>query len=135
MKDKKTKTIKGECKIELSHGVCNNPKHKKRDTNDISDGYHTFGELYEHRITIFIALCRHVVERGMFPVWKSELHSDGTSFDGWFILGINKKKGEQMTYHIPLSRWEDIDVAETLKKAPKWDGHTSDDVLERIKEL
>ncbi len=99
------------------------------------DGYHTFDELYEHRITLFIALCRHIVERGMFLVWKSKLHNDGTSFDGWFILGINKKKGEQMTYHIPLSRWEDIDVAKILEKAPKFDGHTSDDVIERLKEL
>jgi hypothetical protein len=28
------------------------------DTNRISDGYHTFGELYDHRIQLFIALCK-----------------------------------------------------------------------------
>jgi hypothetical protein len=26
------------------------------NTNQISDGYHTFGELYDHRISLFIAL-------------------------------------------------------------------------------
>lgn len=30
------------------------------DTNLISDGNHTFGELYDHRITNFIALCRNL---------------------------------------------------------------------------
>ena len=28
------------------------------NTNLISDGYHSFGELYDHRITLFITLCK-----------------------------------------------------------------------------
>jgi hypothetical protein len=113
----------------------------------ICDGYHTFDELYEHRITLFIALCRYLSgmwqekyigaenEETIPEIWRSKLHSDGSSFDGWFILGINKEKGEQITYHLPLSKWEDTDFAEPLEKAPEFDGHTSDDVLERIKDL
>lgn len=26
------------------------------ESNGVSDGYHTFGELYEHRVVLFIAL-------------------------------------------------------------------------------
>ena len=70
------------------------------NTNEIADGYHTFGELYEHRIILFIALCRayseDVTEYKSVPVWRSKLHSDGTIFDGWFIMGINKEKGKQI---------------------------------------
>lgn len=112
---------------------------KKIDTNEISDGYHTFGELYEHRITLYIALCKWVrsfmYREGNGDVWRSKLHSDGSSFDGWFILGINKEKGEQITYHLPLEKWNETGFAETLEKAPEFDGHTSEDVLERIKKL
>lgn len=108
------------------------------DEMEVSDGYHTFGELYEHRITLFIALCRALVSYGEFQnpdVWRSKLHSDGTSFDDWFILGIGKEKGEQMTYHLPLSKWIETEFAETLEKAPEFDGHTPQNVLKRIKEL
>lgn len=110
------------------------------DTNLISDGYHTFGELYEHRIILFIALCKAIKiiynETRVFnPIWKSKVHSDGSVWDGWFILGIYKTKGEQITYHLPESKWNDCDFAETLDKAPEWDGHTSADVLERLKNL
>lgn len=105
------------------------------ETGKISDGYHTFDELYEHRITLFIALCKNLDGYKYANAWRSKLHSDGTSFDGWFILGINKEKGEQITYHLPISKWEETNFAEDLEKAPEWDGHTSNDVLERLKKL
>lgn len=113
-------------------------------TNDVSDGYHTFGELYDHRITLWIALCnlRAQVtdsnERQYFEdVWRSKKHSDGElAFDGkWFVLGIGTDKGDQITYHVPIERWDECDFADELEKAPEWDGHTSSDVLERLKNL
>jgi hypothetical protein len=110
----------------------------------VSDGYHTFDELYDHRITLFISLCRICQDwidtegdfglKGRKP-WRSLLHSDGSKFDGWFILGIGKAEGFQMTYHLPIERWGETDFAETLEKAPEWDGHTPADVLERLKTL
>lgn len=106
------------------------------------DGYHTFDELYDHRITLFIALCRAYAEwidaEGLSTIphsWRSKLHSDGTNFDGWFILGLKEDKGEQITYHLPLLRWDETCFAETLDRAPEFDGHTPDDVLERLKKL
>lgn len=106
------------------------------DKGNISDWYHTFNELYDHRITLFIALCR-VLDVYMY-VWRSKKHSDweicfwtGTQF----VLGIWEEKWEQITYHIPIERWKETDFATTLEKAPEWDLHTSEDVLERIKLL
>lgn len=107
---------------------------------DASDGYHTFTELYEHRITLFIALCRFYSSvdlaewsEDQMPVWRSLLHSDGSVFEGWFVLGIGKEKGEQITYHLPIDRWEETSFAQTLEKAPEFDGHTAADVLNRLK--
>ena len=108
------------------------------DASKVSDGYHTFEELYNHRIALYIALCKtyEALEietgHGSGTVWRSQLHSDGTMLDGQFILGINKKLGEQISYHLPLSRWEETDFAQTLDVAPKWDGHTNKDVLKRL---
>lgn len=122
---------------------------------ECSDGYHTFSELYEHRIALYLALCKKInaedelnksmrafkegfaFDRNSWirEVWRSKLHSDGTSFDGWFVLGVNKEEGKQITYHLPLVKWEETNFAETLDKAPEFDGHTAHDVLERFKKL
>ncbi len=71
----------------------------------------------------------------VYEIWRSKLHSDGSAFDGWFILGLGEAKGGQITYHLPLDRWDETDFAETRERAPEWDGHTAADVLGRIKQL
>lgn len=101
------------------------------DINLISDGYHTFGELYEHRIELFIALCA----RNTDVAWKSKLHHGGTSIEGWFIMGLYQVKGFQITYHLPMSYWDRCAFVLTLDRAPEWDGHTSADVIKRLREL
>lgn len=110
------------------------------DTNMVSDGYHTFGELYEHRIVLFIALCNHLdtsddcSPTDEYHVWKSMKHSDGSEWEGWFIMGIGKEKGKQITYHLPIEKWHQCRCV-TVDQAPEWDGHTATDVLERLKNL
>jgi len=106
------------------------------------DGYHTFNELYEHRIALWIALCKqratHNCNRGQYHnVWRSKNHSDGEpAFGGtWFVIGMGRGKGEQITYHLPIEKWNECEFAETIEKAPEFDGHTSDDVINRLKEL
>ena|SRR3990167_2693247 len=109
------------------------------------DGFHTFEELYDHRITLYIALCRHMHELlGMeepqkFLIWRSKRHSDGELCFGTgtqYVVGIGTGKGKQITYHIPIERWSETNFIEkTLDKAPEWDGHTSQDVIERLKKL
>jgi len=110
--------------------------------SQISDGYHTFNELYDHRIELWITLCRmfviHINGTGIYrSVWRTRLHSDGSYMEGWFVLGLgeNGYYGPQITYHLPMSRWDDCKFATTLDKAPDWDGHTSEDVLKRLKKL
>lgn len=110
-------------------------KEKNIHPSRISDGYHTFEELYDHRATIYIALCRILSKLHKHHIWRSKRHSDNTKLNGWFILGINKEKGSQMTYHLPISKWKETNFAETMDCAPEWDKHTSKDVLTRMKNL
>lgn len=108
------------------------------EASKVSDGYHTFDELYEHRITLYIALCKMIVNTVPSPayrVWRSRVHSDGSTWDGWFILGIGVQLGQQITYHLPESKWDECNFAADYHKAFIFDGHTSADVLERISKL
>lgn len=104
----------------------------------VSDGYHTFDDLYEHRICLWKALCRKMSEHHHQSddlVWRSRVHSDGTSFPNWFVLGIGYEAGKQITYHLPECEWESCDFAKDLERAPEFDGHTPADVLRRIADL
>lgn len=148
----KTVTVKGANRFQYDYSSSNGEDNKKDifiegdDKMQISDGSHTFDELYQHRYTLYMALARLLKRQenaiGHIPpgesfVWRSKNHSDGElAFGGgWFVLGIGKDKGRQITYHLPMDRWEECDFAEPLDRAPEWDGHSSADVLERIKTL
>ncbi len=97
---------------------------------DLSDGYHTFNELYHHRAILFSVICNEHPDIS----WKSKLHHDGTMFDGMFIVGTNTPKG-QATYHYDINPYWDIFRVRELEKAPEWDGHTSEQAIERIASL
>lgn len=94
---------------------------------DISDGYHTFDELYWHRCILFATICN----ANKNIAWKSKKHHDETMFgDDYFIVGIDTPKG-QYTYHYNLCYWYLFDVEE-LDYAPVWDGHKPSDVLRML---
>lgn len=103
------------------------------ETGKVSDGYHTFDELYDHRCLNFLAwqALMHLHGEPYSPAWKSHKHNDGSSYDGWFIAGLTMPLG-QITYHIPDKYW-DLSHAVERESAPEWDGHTSADVIERMK--
>lgn len=96
-------------------------------TGDTSDGFHTFDELYHHRAVLFslIVACFPSVS------WKSKRHSDGTMYDGMFIVGIETNWG-QATYHYDVDEYWDMFRCRELERAPEWDGHTPDQAIERI---
>lgn len=95
---------------------------------EVSDGYHTFNELYHHRALLFACLCNIVPKNN---VWKSKYHHDGTMFDGMFIVGMQTSEG-QATYHYDIDPYWDIFKVQELDKAPEFDGHTPEVALNRI---
>ena len=98
------------------------------DAGEVSDGFHTFNELYDHRCVLFLAFLT-LANNG----WYSEKHSDGSVWDGWFIAGIELTEGEQITYHLPNKYLKTASQRlRYLECAPEWDGHTSCEVLERL---
>ena len=105
------------------------------ETDLISDWYHTFWELYKHRIHLFIALCW--IYQYAWNDWdwaeciRSWKHFDWTEFKGWFILQLETDQW-QISYHLPEQYWDKCWFTKTKDRANEWDWHTSDDVLERL---
>jgi hypothetical protein len=97
---------------------------------NLSDGYHTFNELYHHRAILFSVICNMMPDKA----WKSKLHNTGDMFDGMFIVGIETPNG-QATYHYDIYPYWDMFKVKELEKAPKWDGHTAQEAIERISKL
>jgi hypothetical protein len=91
-------------------------------TGETSDGYHTFNELYHHRMVLFSIVC--ALFKG--AAWKSWLHSDGTMFDDYFIVGVTTPHGDY-SYHYHKDHWGRFDVPE-MDRAPEWDGHVPSDI-------
>lgn len=97
----------------------------------VFDGYHTTSELYNHRHMLFATVCKEI------GGWKSLRHSDGTFIEGMFIAGteVNEKP---ITYHLPIifdnDNLFDLFPARKLDYAPEWDGHSSEDVVSRLKD-
>jgi hypothetical protein len=111
----------------------------------ISDGYHTFDELYEFRKVYNAALFNEwamlwnenkqaIIAK--YDVHKSWKHSDGELCfgGGWFIVVAVLPDG-QISNHYEAKDWDLFKIPETEKAKFEFDGHTSTDVLERLRNL
>ena len=94
-----------------------------KDMSQISDGSHTFQELYYHRMILFSVICNDHKD----VAWKSLQHADGTMYDHYFIVGVDTPEG-QYSYHYEDKYW-DIFKVKVLDKAPIWDGHKPADIF------
>ena len=107
------------------------------DKNKLSDGYHTFWELYEHRCMLWIKLCMICANSSPYEeIWMSKKHSDGSKIEWWFVLWMWKDAWIQITYHLPMKYFGMCKMfAKEKLKAHKFDWHTSRDVLNRLENL
>ena len=94
------------------------------EIDDVSDGFHTFRQLYYQRMMLFAA----IVKQNKDKAWKSLRHEDGELCfgGGWFIVGIDTPEGSY-TYHYEDNYFSLFDCEE-LEYGKHWDGHTEKDV-------
>ena len=102
-------------------------------TEDTSDGYHTFKELYEFRLLYNAALFNEWAKQGLYGVHKSTKHFDGEDCfgGGWFIVMAQLPFG-QISNHYVLEDW-DLFKCEVRERGNEWDGHTAQDVANRLR--
>ena len=106
-----------------------NPK----DMGEVSDGYHTFNELYEYRMLYNAALFNEFAKQGLYDVHKSRKHSDGEYPFGdsnWFIVMAELPTG-QISNHYEMKDWDKFQIPEK-PLANKWDEHSPRDVANRL---
>jgi len=94
------------------------------EIDDLSDGFHTFRQLYYQRMMLFAT----IVKQNKDKAWKSLRHEDGELCfgGGWFIVGIDTPEGSY-TYHYEDNYYSLFDCEE-LERGKHWDGHTEKDV-------
>lgn len=94
------------------------------DVAMVSDGYHTFADLYFQRLCLTAALFNSYPDLA----YKTRRHDDGSEpfGGGWFLVSIGTPKG-QYSYHYEDKYWDLFTVPEREKAEP-FDGHTSKDV-------
>lgn len=100
---------------------------------NVSDGSHTFSDLYQHRTALLLYAMKNTRDK---RTWIAKYHFDGTMHNGYFIAGIGDRDGDQITYHCKLDWWDkfaNLENVEVYEASPfEWDGHTSDDVIGRL---
>ena len=100
------------------------------DIGKISDGYHTFDDLYDFRMQYNAAFFNLL--QSSVKVTKSHRHFDGElCFGGcWFIVQAELPEG-QISNHYEDKYWDLFHIA-AVDKADEWDGHSDKDVLKRL---
>jgi hypothetical protein len=123
------------------------------EKENLNDGYHSFKELYEFRMIYNAALfnewatqisinpkwskeANQPVKLPKYNVHKSWRHHDGELCfgGGWFIVVAVLPTG-QISNHYEAKDWGLFKIPEVEKSLFEFDGHTSQDVLERLKSL
>ena len=140
-------------KIDKINQIIQESKIDGKDVSQVSDGWHTFSDLYDIRLAYNVALFN---EWGSQPetgsclfgqhsmnllcskhdVHKSQRHHDGELCfgGGWFIVVVNLPSG-QISNHYEMKHWDLFKIPSYEKAKYEWDGHTSEDVINRLKSL
>ena len=116
--------------------IINKAKKEGEDISKLSDGYHSFEELYEFRKVYNAALFNEWAKKDLHQVHKSKRHNDGERcFGGGQFIVVAILPTGQISNHYENKDWELFDVKEEEKALFPFDGHTSSDVLLRLKDL
>lgn len=147
---------KDELMVKMLNDVLELVRKSDVSIGELSDGYHTFNELYEFRKVYNAALFnewalawhirQEAAKRGAiltadmelpkYNVHKSWRHHDGELCfgGGWFIVVAMLPDG-QISNHYEAKDWDLFKIPETEKALFEFDNHTSQNVLQRLKNL
>lgn len=128
-------------KSDYERGYSDGLNHAKilAKSGDLSDGFHTFNELYKYRMLYNAAFFNELAYKRNndncdvdYDVHKSKRHSDGEECfgGGWFIVMAELPTG-QISNHYELKDWDLFNIPEK-EKANVWDGHTPQEAADRL---
>jgi hypothetical protein len=108
-------------------------KDKMIEDGTLSDGYHTFNELYEFRLLYNACLFNEWFSQKKYDVHKSKKHYEGDNCfgGGWFVVVAILPTG-QISNHYNLKYWDYFRCEELKTAKYPFDGYTSKDVVKRL---
>lgn len=126
--DKNTKQVNELLKILINNWIIND--------NDISDNIHTFGELYDYRMLYNALWVNELAKNGEYEVHKTKNHNDGEPCfgGGCFLVTVITPEGI-IDNHYKLEYWDLFKCKEVEKETNEYDGHTPEDVKNRMFKL
>jgi len=109
-----------------------------REVAKLSDGHHTFDELYEFR-KVYNAMTANLLSKYTdFPIYKSWKHSDGEYCFGedkkWFIVEMHLPTG-QVSNHYRAIEWDLFKIKEVEIPTIEYNGHKPKDTLITMSEF
>lgn len=107
------------------------------DAGALSDGYHTFSELYDFRKVYNAALFNEWAALNKYDVHKATRHYGDTTpcfGGGWFIVVAILPTG-QISNHYEMKDWDLFKVPAVDEAKYQFDFHTPQDVIERLHNL
>lgn len=96
-----------------------------KNKGQISDGYHTFDELYEHRVLLYLSLLK---------CSNLKTHWMRNYYPGWHVVFLELPTG-QISYHVPAKHTLFLEKNFGELSSSIWDGHMSKDVVARLEEF
>lgn len=90
---------------------------------NISDKWHTFDDLYYHRMILTLKIAEDHLDK----VTRSWKHHDGTMFDDSFIVCFETPEG-YYSYHYDSKDWDLFNKVKEVEFSPEYDGHKPEDV-------
>lgn len=100
---------------------------------NISDGYHSFRELYNFRKMYNAVLFNEWAKQKKYSVHKSLKHFEGDyCFDGKYFIVVALLPTGQISNHYKLKDWDLFKIPVFSKAMIPYDGHTAKDVLTRL---
>ena len=129
VEEAKTKAIEAISDMPIFELLGLEKQGEPKDKGEISDGYHTFNELYQYRM-LYNAAFFNMLPKEI--VHKSKRHHDGEECfgGGWFVVMANLPTG-QISNHYELKNWDLFQIPEK-EIADEWDGHTPQEAAERL---
>ncbi len=115
------------------------PSITEEEIGEVSDGYHTFNELYYYRMLYNAAFLNTLAwyqdNINTFNIYKSKRHHTGEECfgGGWFIVMVDLPTG-QVSNHYEMKYWDLFKIPEK-EIADEWDGHTPQIAAERLRKF
>lgn len=98
----------------------------------VSDGCHTFDELYHYRALYNAAFFNELAKDQKYNVHVSFRHNTGEyCFGGNYFIVMADLPTGRISNHYPKKYWN-LFTCEYKPLADKWDGHTSQEAADRI---